>query len=55
MPNKRKEGLETLSAWIDAGLKAELRQLAKEQGRSMSELVLEIIEERLAKRKENSK
>jgi predicted HicB family RNase H-like nuclease len=55
MPNKRKDGLETLSAWIDSDLKAELRSLAKEQGRSMSELVLEILEERLAKRKENEK
>jgi predicted transcriptional regulator len=52
MPNKRKDGLETLSAWIDSDLKAELRQLAKEQGRSMSELVLEIIAQELEKRKE---
>lgn len=55
MPNKRKDGLVTLSAWIETELKEEIRQMAKEEGISMSELATRIIEEQVERRKEKRK
>lgn len=54
MPNQRKEGLESLSAWIDVDLKKNLKLLSDQSGVSMSAMIISILEEEIEKRKEKN-
>lgn len=51
MPNKRCENKRMLGAWIDEDLKKELSDIAKSEGKSMSEVVAEILEQQIGEHK----
>ena len=54
MPNKRSDDKQYLSAWIDQDLKAELKEMAKERGVSLTDLVNEVMREAAKHRKDVS-
>ena len=56
MPNVRKEGKKSISAWIYEDDKASLRKFAKERGIPLSDLLDELIKEKLDRlKKKNNK
>ena len=56
MPNVRKEGKKSISAWIYEDDKAALQKFAKERGIPLSDLLDEFIKEKLDRlKKKNNK
>ena len=56
MPNVRKEGKKSISAWIYEDDKAALQEFAKERGIPLSDLLDELIKEKLDRlKKKNNK
>lgn len=55
MPNSRKEGKKNVSAWIDEGDKAALQAAARERGVALSDLLDELIQEKLDELKKKTK
>ena len=56
MPNVRKEGKKRISAWIYEDDKAALQKFAKERGIPLSDLLDELIKEKLDRlKKKNNK
>ena len=56
MPNVRKEGKKSISAWIYEDDKAALQRFAKERGIPLSDLLDELIKEKLDRlKKKNNK
>jgi|TARA_B100001250_G_scaffold338858_1_gene306032 hypothetical protein len=56
MPNVRKEGKKSISAWIYEDDKAALQKFAKERGIPLSDLLDELIKEKLDRlKKKNNK
>jgi molybdate-binding protein len=55
MPNSRKEGKKNISAWIDEGDKAALQIVARERGIPLSDLLDELIKDKLNELKKKTK
>lgn len=49
MPSQRADNKRCIATWVDKSVKQRLEKLAKEQGRPLSELVLELYEQHLRK------
>lgn len=47
MPNKRAENKRIVSTYVDADIKAELQRLAKSEGKTLTDIVTELIKERV--------
>lgn len=55
MPNSRKEGKKNVSAWIDEDDKAALQNAARERGVALSDLLDELIQDKLVQLKKKTK
>ena len=55
MPNSRKEGKKNVSAWIDEGDKGALQTAAHDRGISLSDLLDELIQNKLNNLKKKTK
>ena len=55
MPNSRKEGKKNVSAWIDEGDKTASQAAARERGVALSDLLDELIQEKLDELKKKTK
>ena len=55
MPNSRKEGKKNVSAWIDESDKETLKLAAREREISLSDLLDELIQEKLNQLKKKTK
>ncbi len=55
MPNSRKEGKKNVSAWIDEGDKGSLQTAARDRGISLSDLLDELIQDKLNNLKKKTK
>ncbi|MDB4703067.1 hypothetical protein OAF52_00540 [bacterium] len=55
MPNSRKEGKKNVSAWIDEGDKGALQTAARDRGISLSDLLDELIQDKLNNLKKKTK
>ena len=55
MPNVRKDGKRSISAWIDEGDKAALQKFASGRGVPLSDLLDELIKEKLDRLKKKTK
>tara|TARA_B100000029_G_scaffold416332_1_gene420546 strand:- start:686 stop:865 length:180 start_codon:yes stop_codon:yes gene_type:complete len=55
MPNSRKEGKKNVSAWIDEGDKDALQNAARERGILLSDLLDELIQDKLNDLKKKTK
>ena len=55
MPNSRKIGKKNVSAWIDEGDKFALQNAAREKGISLSDLLDELIKDKLNDLKKKTK
>ena len=55
MPNVRKEGKKNISAWIDEGDKASLQAAARDRGIALSDLLDELIHEKIVQLKKKTK
>ena len=55
MPNSRKEGKKNVSAWIDEGDRDALQTTARDRGISLSDLLDELIQDKLDDLKKKTK